>query len=100
MLRTPFLVGAVLGLTLPAAAGELEKPVRLTANEKPIDTEIGHAAPFVWDCDGDGKPDLLVGQFGKGRLKLYKNVGSRTKPAFKGFEWFKAGGAIGRVPTG
>ena len=44
------------------------EPVRLEAAGKPIDTEIGHAAPFVCDFDGDGLKDLLVGQFGDGIL--------------------------------
>jgi hypothetical protein len=29
-------------------------PVRLEAAGKPIDTEVGHAAPLVVDFDGDG----------------------------------------------
>src|SRR5437016_5228905 len=44
-------------------ASELLPPVRLEAAGKPIDTDVGHAAPFVCDIDGDGKLDLLVGQF-------------------------------------
>ncbi|HET6164471.1 MAG TPA: hypothetical protein VFG37_12440, partial [Planctomycetota bacterium] len=39
-------------------------PVRIEAGGAPIDTEIGHAAPFVGDFDEDGVNDLLVGQFG------------------------------------
>ena len=43
-------------------------PVRLEAAGKPIDTDVGHAAPLVVDFDGDGKNDLLVGQFGEGKI--------------------------------
>lgn len=47
---------------------ELAAPVRIEAAGKPIDTDTGHAAPFVGDFDGDGVRDLLVGQFGDGIL--------------------------------
>jgi hypothetical protein len=92
---------ALLGLA-PAAdpAAELEKPVRLTAGGKPIDTAIGHAAPFVGDFDGDGVNDLLVGQFGDGILWIYRNVGSNARPRLAAGVKFKEGMKDGRVPTG
>ncbi|SVD51510.1 uncharacterized protein METZ01_LOCUS404364, partial [marine metagenome] len=37
-------------------------PVRIEANGKPIDVTTGHAAPYVYDFDGDGTRDLLVGE--------------------------------------
>ena len=78
---------------------ELAPPVRIEAAGKPIDTVTGHAAPFVGDFDGDGVPDLLVGQFGEGKLRVYPNVGSKTEPRFDKFEWFQAGGKLGTVPA-
>src|SRR5215470_3425947 len=54
---------------------ELKPGVRLEADGKPIDTNIGHAAPHLADIDGDGKLDLLVGQFGDGILWIYRNIG-------------------------
>ena len=80
--------------------GELLAPVRLEANGKPIDTAIGHAAPFVGDFDGDGVPDLLVGQFGDGLLWVYKNVGTAAAPKLAAGAKFKDGAQDGRVPTG
>src|SRR5437660_7929842 len=62
-------------------ANELLPPVRLEAAGKPIDTAVGHAAPFVGDFDGDGVQDLLVGQFGEGILWIYNNVGSNAQPS-------------------
>ena len=62
MFRTLILI--LIGLIPaenPALSAELAKPVRLEAAGKPIDTEIGHAAPFVCDFDGDALKDLLVG---------------------------------------
>ncbi len=82
------------------AAGELAAPFRVEAGGKPIDTDIGHAAPFVADFDGDGIPDLLVGQFGEGKLRIYRNQGTKTDHKFASSAWFKAGGADARVPAG
>lgn len=79
---------------------DLEKPVRLEAAGQAIDTEIGHAAPYVYDFDKDGKRDLLVGQFGEGKLKIYKNLGTNEKPRFGEPSWFEAGGEVATVPAG
>ena len=81
--------------------GELLPPVKVEADGKPIDVErSGHAAPFVGDIDGDGLPDLLVGQFHEGRLRVYRNVGTKGKPRFGAYTWFEAGGEMGKVPVG
>jgi hypothetical protein len=81
-------------------ARELLPPVRLQAAGKPIDTDVGHAAPFVGDFDGDGAKDLLVGQFGDGVLWVYRNVGTDAYPKYVAGVKFKDGGKDGRVPTG
>jgi hypothetical protein len=54
------------------------KHVQLTAGGKPIRVQ-GDAGPCVADWDGDGLPDLIVGA-GDGSVKLFRNVGTRTKP--------------------
>jgi hypothetical protein len=81
-------------------ASELLPAVRVEAAGKPIDTAIGHAAPFVADFDGDGVRDLLVGQFGDGILWIYRNVGSNAEPKLAAGVKFKDGNPDGRVPTG
>ena len=84
-----------------AAYGQdLGKPVRLEADGKPIDTEFGHAAPFVCDFDRDGKRDLLVGQFGDGKLKIFRNLGTNEAPRFAAATWFEAGGKVASIPAG
>jgi hypothetical protein len=115
-MRTPRRRTLLAALALPAllAAGpaensspgkladDLSEPVQITAGDKPIDVTVGHAAPFVHDMNGDGKRDLLVGQFGDGALRIYTNAGTNEQPKFgEKFEWFTVeGGAKGTVPFG
>lgn len=99
MIKTTTLLVSFLA-ALPLCAQDLRPPVRLEADGKPIDTEVGHAAPYVVDFDGDGVRDLLVGQFGEGKLKIFRNVGTNESPKFAAAEWFKAGDGIAKVPAG
>ena len=77
-----------------------EEPVRLKADGEFINTDIGHAAPYLYDIDDDGDRDLLVGQFGEGKLRIYHNIGSNESPKYDAVKWFKADHEYGTVPTG
>ena len=74
-------------------------PVLLEARGRPINVDMGHAAPFAADLKGDGHMVLLVGQFGQGKLRLYPNIGTRSAPKFDRFEWFQAGGQVVSLPA-
>ena len=91
-----------LAATLAAslAAQQFETPFRVEAGGKPIDVDIGHAAPYVVDFDGDGVRDLLVGQFGQGRCRIYRNLGTDAAPRFADFTLFEAGGKVAEVAAG
>ncbi len=69
-----------------------EKPVRLTADGKIIDTgeKWGHSSPCVEDIDGDGLRDLILGDF-SGKFRVYKNVGGKSEPAYHEMGNLKAG---------
>ena len=84
----------------PPLSPELSPPTRIEAGGKPIDTDVGHAAPCVTDFDGDGVRDLLVGQFGGGILWIFRNEGTDAAPKLAaGVKW-KDGAKDGTVPTG
>lgn len=95
-----FVALAALPVLAAEPAAQLAAPVRIEAGGEPIDVDIGHAAPFFGDFDSDGLADLLVGQFGEGKLRVYRNVGTSEEPRFDDFSWFEAGGEAGKVPSG
>ena len=98
--RWVFTIPCLLASGVFFGADSLEQGVRLKAAGELIDTEIGHAAPFLYDLDSDGDRDLLVGQFGQGKLKFYFNTGTDKKPVYGKPEWFKIGKDFGKIPSG
>lgn len=101
VLLIPAVLGLLLLLSGPSWAGEeLSPPTAVVAGGEPIDVVVGHAAPFMHDMDGDGLLDLLVGQMGGGKLRIYRNVGTASEPRFDDFETFKIGETDATVPSG
>jgi hypothetical protein len=94
------MIALAVGQAQSTDPSDLSPGVKLEADGGPIDVEVGHAAPYYVDFDDDGVKDLLVGQFGGGKLRIYKNIGSNTEPKFDKFEFFQAGGADATVPYG
>jgi len=99
-LALAFLI--LLAAALPAVGAEVDlgPPVLVQAGGTPIDADVGHAAPYACDWDGDGVWDLLVGQMGQGRLRIYRNHGTAAEPRFEDFTLFQAGGEDATVPSG
>ena len=92
----PLYLLAVAGSLAAANAADFERPVRLKGGDSFVRVESpGWAAPCLADIDGDGKKDLLVGQFNKGKIRVYKGLGGGR---FAAGEWLKAEGKVAEVP--
>ena len=92
------LVAALGLLCCPALCGaaDFEPPVRLKAGDAAVRVESpGYAAPCWADLDGDGKKQLLVGQFKDGKIRVFKHLGEEK---FAPGEWLMAGGEVAQVP--
>ena len=77
-------------------AAEFEKPVRLKGGGLAVRVESpGYAFPCWTDVDGDGNKDLVVGQFNKGKMRVFKNLG---KGKLAEGVWLKAEGKVAEVP--
>ena len=83
------------GVTV-AGAAEFAAPVRLSGGGQAVRVESpGYAAPCWADIDGDGKKDLLVGQFNGGKIRVYRNLGENKLAAG---QWLQAEGQVAEVP--
>lgn len=102
----------IVGAAIPGAP-KLQAPMLVMAGDAPVLTEKhGLAAPALWDWDGDGVRDLLVGEFetNSGELfpmaedgstiRVYRNIGTDANPEFTSeFEWARdTEGTVLEVP--
>ena len=95
-MRSLLLATVLLLIAHALKAAEFADPVRLEAGGAAIRVEApGYAAPCWADLDGDGKKDLLVGQFNGGKIRVFKNLGDGKLSAG---EWLMAGGKAAEVP--
>jgi hypothetical protein len=79
--------------------GVFHPPVRLAAAGEVIDSgpSWGHSGPWVEDVDGDGAPDLVVGDF-SGLFRFYRNEGTDKEPRYAKAVNLRAGGVEAKVP--
>ena len=88
--------GALLASsTLLGEVGFL-KPLAVMAGDERIRVESpGYASPGLGDIDGDGRAELLVGQFSKGKIQVFRHGDGLI---FKAGTWLEAGGEVAEVP--
>ncbi len=80
----------------PAAKAKFSAGQMILADGKPIRLESpGYASPSVYDINGDGKQDLVVGQFKGGKIMVYPGQGQGKFGAGK---WLEADGETVSVP--
>ncbi len=86
------LVSSGVGMAADEAS-EFQPPVRLQADGRDIDTgeASGHSGPTLADVDGDGKRELVVGDF-SGKFRVFPNVGTEEAPKFGRQRHLLAGG--------
>lgn len=77
-------------------AADFAAPVLLKADGKPIRVEApGYACPCWADLEGNGRKDLLVGQFNGGKIRVFKSLGDGK---FAAGQWLQADGKPAEVP--
>ena len=96
LLLSTFSCVIAVFLVVASNAAEFEGPVRLEGGGEAVRVESpGYAAPCWADVDADGQKDLLVGQFNKGKIHVFKNLGNGKLAAGT---WLQAEGDVAEVP--
>ena len=102
-MRTSMWIGVLaiaVGLLSTVASAELAEPIQIEADGKAIDARVGHLVPVAVDWNGDGKKDLLVGQFLGGKIHLYLNKGTDADPKLTDAGELQAGGKVISLAAG
>lgn len=101
-MKKPGLIAVTGLLMVGVALGQAPRfsgPTRIESNGVPIDLG-NYTAPVMFDWNGDGKKDMVVGQFSQGQIAFFENVGEDSAPVFAGLDYLRADGEIIRLPSG
>ena len=80
-------IGATVPQTPTGTGQQPDKPTGCDPPEVLLDgSEYGRLYPTFADIDGDGKIDMLVGNW-RGRLLVFRNQGTNARPVYAGPTW-------------
>jgi hypothetical protein len=66
-----------------------------------VNIDVGYyASPCVYDWNGDGLKDLILGEFNNGNIRLYLNSGTNQAPVFTTYSLMAADGITITLPYG
>ena len=97
-MKKHLIAGGGLLVASPVLFGgdQFAKPQALLAGGERIGVESpGYSAPCLADVDGDGRAELLVGQFAQGKIRVFDRGEGL---AFENGRWLEAGGKVAEVP--
>jgi hypothetical protein len=81
------LIGGTVPQTPTGTAQQPDKPTGFDPPEVILDgSEYGRLYPTFADIDGDGKIDMLVGNW-LGRLLVFRNQGTNARPVYAKPTW-------------
>jgi hypothetical protein len=81
------VIGGVLRPAPSEPAPKADPPVGFEPPELILDgSEYGRLYPTFADIDGDGKIDMLVGNW-LGRLLVFRNIGTNARPVYAKPTW-------------
>ncbi|MBL1410997.1 FG-GAP repeat domain-containing protein [Sphingobacterium faecale] len=94
----PAVFDKLVSAYIPGAP-KLGKPILIENELGPVAAYgMGWAAPLLYDVDGDGLEDLVIGEFGSGAgtigmnignlLRVYRNIGSKEEPVYSNTSYF------------
>jgi hypothetical protein len=93
LLLSALLFGSASSLS---CGTDFERPVRLKVGDTAIRVESpGYAFPCWADPAGNGKKQLLVGQFHQGKIQVFPYLGAQK---FAPGTWLQADGKVAEVP--
>lgn len=66
-----------------------------------VDIKVSYyGSPCIYDWNGDGLKDLIVGEFTYGNIRLYMNSGTNAAPVFTTYTLMTADGVAITLPYG
>jgi len=89
-MRKGMTLAGVLALALPAVSTaylQFGAAQLVQDGGQPVEV-VGYSIPDLYDWDGDGLADLIVGEGGGvfvGKVRVYVNRGTAEAPLFNGF---------------